>query len=46
MPRIPHFIDNQLTDGGEIFSLMYQPNTPKEDSCYSILLEAESTPGP
>jgi hypothetical protein len=23
--RLPHFLDNQLTDGGEVVSLMYWP---------------------
>jgi hypothetical protein len=32
--RLPHFPDDQLTDGGE------------EDFWYSFLLEAELTPGP
>jgi hypothetical protein len=42
--RFPHFLDNRLTDGGEVFrpSALY----PKEDSWYSFLLEAESIPGP
>jgi hypothetical protein len=37
---------SQLTDGGEVVSFMcQQPFTPKEDSWYTFLLEAESTPG-
>jgi hypothetical protein len=29
--RIPHFVDNRLTDGGEVVSLMRRPSfTPKE----------------
>jgi hypothetical protein len=43
--RLPHFLDNRLTDGGEVVSptvALY----PQEDSWYSFLLEAESTPGP
>jgi hypothetical protein len=40
-------LDNQLTDGGEVVSLKRRPLfTPQEDSWYSFLLEAESTPGP
>jgi hypothetical protein len=43
----PHFLNNRLTDGGEAVSftrrLLF---TPQEDSWYSLLLEAESTPGP
>jgi hypothetical protein len=35
MLRIPHFLDNWLTDGGEVVSLMRQlPFTPQEDSWY------------
>jgi hypothetical protein len=45
--RFPHFLDNQLTDGGEVVSLMRSPTfTPQEDSWDSFLLEVESTPGP
>jgi hypothetical protein len=46
--RLPNFLDNQLTDGGEVVSLTPQPAAlyPQEDSWYSFLLEAESTPGP
>jgi hypothetical protein len=45
--RLPHFLDNRLTDGGEVASLTCQPPfTPQEDSWYSFLLEDESTPGP
>jgi hypothetical protein len=33
-------LDNRLTDGGEVVSLMRRP------PWYSFLLEAESTPGP
>jgi hypothetical protein len=43
--RLPHFLDNRLTDGGEVVSLMRRPAfTPQEDSWYSFLLEAGSTP--
>jgi hypothetical protein len=45
--RIPHFVDNRLTDGGEVVSpTRLTPFTPQEDSWYSFLLEAESTLGP
>jgi hypothetical protein len=45
--RLPHFLDNQLTDIGEAVSLKsWPPLTPQEHSWYSFLLEAESTPGP
>jgi hypothetical protein len=40
-------LDMRLTDGANIVSLTRRlPFTPHEDSCYSFLLEAESTPGP
>jgi hypothetical protein len=43
--RIPHFLDNRLTDDGEVVSLTRRPPfTPQEDSWYSFLLEAESIP--
>jgi hypothetical protein len=46
MTRFQHFLDSQLTDGSEVVSLMRRPPfTPQEDSWYSFLLEAESTPG-
>jgi hypothetical protein len=35
----------QLTDGDEVLSLTHWPPfTPQEDSWYSFLMEAESTP--
>jgi hypothetical protein len=44
---LPRFLDNRLTDGGEVVSVTRQPPlTPQDDSWYSFLLEAESTPGP
>jgi hypothetical protein len=48
MLRLPHFIDSRLTDGGEVVSLTCRPVAlyPQEDSWYSFLLKAESTPGP
>jgi hypothetical protein len=46
--RLPHFLDNRLTDGGEVVSLTRRPAAlyPHEDSWYSFLLEAESTAWP
>jgi hypothetical protein len=46
MPRLPHFLDNQPTDGGQVVSLTRRPPfTLQEDSWYSFLLEAEYTQG-
>jgi hypothetical protein len=45
--RSPHFVDNRLTDGGEVESLTrLQSFSPKEEFWYSFLLEDKSTPGP
>jgi hypothetical protein len=45
--RIPHFLDNRLTDGDEVVRpKRLPPFTPQEDSWYSFQLEAESIPGP
>jgi hypothetical protein len=46
--RLPHFLDNRLTDGGEVVSLKRRQAAPypQEDSWYPFLLEAESNPGP
>jgi hypothetical protein len=46
-PSRLHFLDNRLTDGNDVVSLTRRPATlyPQEDSWYSFLLEAESTPG-
>jgi hypothetical protein len=45
--RLPHFVDNRLTDSGKVVSLTRRPPfTPQEDSWYSFLFEAVSTPGP
>jgi hypothetical protein len=44
--RVPQYLDNRLTDGGKVVSLMRRPPfTPQEGSWYSFLLETESTPG-
>jgi hypothetical protein len=47
MLELPHFLDNQLTDGSEVANLTRRPAAlyPQEDSQNSFLLEAESTPG-
>jgi hypothetical protein len=40
-------LDSRLTDGGKVVSLTRRSSfTPQENSWYSFLLEAESTPGP
>jgi hypothetical protein len=36
--RLPHFLDNGVTDGGEVVFYL------EEDSWYSFLLQAGSTP--
>jgi hypothetical protein len=46
MLRLPHFLDNWLTDGGKVVSLTLRPHLyPQENSWYSFLLEAELSPG-
>jgi hypothetical protein len=45
--RFPHFLDSQQADGGEVVSLTRQlPFYSQQDSWYSFLFEAESTPVP
>jgi hypothetical protein len=45
--RLPHFLDDRFTDGGKVVYPTHRPPfTPQEDSWYSFLYEAESTPGP
>jgi hypothetical protein len=45
--RLPHLLDNRLTDVSEVVSLTRRPPfTFQEDSWYSFLPESESTPGP
>jgi hypothetical protein len=45
-PKLPYFLDNGPTDGGEVVSLTHRPHLkPQEDSWYSFLLEPESTQG-
>jgi hypothetical protein len=46
--RLPHFLDNRLTGSCEVVSLTRRSAAiyPPEDSWYSFLLEATSTPGP
>jgi hypothetical protein len=47
MSRLPQFLDSQLTDGGKVVSLRHLPSyISQENSWYSFLLEAESTPRP
>jgi hypothetical protein len=44
--RLPQFVDNRLTDGGEVVSLTRWPAAlyPQKDSWYSFLVEAELIP--
>jgi hypothetical protein len=45
--RFPRFLDNRHIEYGEVVSLMLlTPFTSQEDSSYSFLLEAKSTPRP
>jgi hypothetical protein len=45
--RLPYFLDNRLTDGGEVASLTRRPPfSPQENLWYSFLIKAESTPRP
>jgi hypothetical protein len=48
MSRLPHFLDDSLTDGGEAVSLMHRPAAlyPQEDSWYSFLLRGWVDPRP
>jgi hypothetical protein len=48
MLRLPHFLDNRLTYGSEVVSLMRWPvaHYPQENCWYSYLFEAEWTQGP
>jgi hypothetical protein len=45
---LSHFLDNLLTDGGEVVSLTRRMRftSAQEVSWYLFLLESESTPGP
>ena len=44
--RFPDFMTT-AQDGGKVVSLMHRPSLPpRKYSWYSLLLEAESTPGP
>jgi hypothetical protein len=44
--RLPHFLNNRLTYGRKVVSPRRRPPvSSQEDSWYSFLLEAESTPG-
>jgi hypothetical protein len=44
--RLAHYLDNRLRDGVDFVSLTRRPpSPPQEDSWYSFLLEADSTPG-
>jgi hypothetical protein len=44
-PKLSHFLENRLTDGGGLPALRAGRHLPpQEDSWYSFLFEAESTP--
>jgi hypothetical protein len=46
MSRLPHVLNNRLTDGGEVVSLTRrQLFTTQEDFWYLFILQAQSTPG-
>jgi hypothetical protein len=49
MLRIPHFLDNQLTDGGKVANLKHRSRSAPRNIIFLllalILLEAEQTPG-
>jgi hypothetical protein len=44
--RLPHFLDNRLSDGGEIVRLTRRPPFTPRKIAGADLLDAESTPGP
>jgi hypothetical protein len=51
MLRIPHYLDNRLTDGGKVVSPTHRPRfTPQKHYYFSVsvnhLLEAELNLGP
>jgi hypothetical protein len=44
--RFPHYLENRLTDVGEVVSLKRRPRFPSHEDCWtSFLLQAESNPG-
>jgi hypothetical protein len=46
MSKLPHFLDIQLTDGGEVVSLVCQPSVTPRKIPGTFLTEAELIPGP
>jgi hypothetical protein len=44
--RDPHYLENGLTDGGEVVKLVRAAFYLQEVSLYSFLLEVDQTPGP
>jgi hypothetical protein len=41
---VPHFLDNQFTDGGDVSLTRLPPFSLQEDSSYSFLLKGEQIP--
>jgi hypothetical protein len=45
MSKIPHFLDNRLTDGGEVVSIMLRPHfKPQKDFLVLISVRGLETP--
>jgi hypothetical protein len=46
MSRLPYFLENRFTDGGEVVRITHRPPfTFQEEPWNSFLSEGESTPG-
>jgi hypothetical protein len=42
--RLPHLLDNRLSDSSEVSLTRRPPFTPQEGSWYSVISETESNP--